>query len=164
MDMCDESSAHRDLAISTKLGRGFHCCVLGLPDSFLPSGWKWSMNSPQGQWWWASPISYCRSPKKPWGWALLFLLQLCSLVASGSTGSEGLDEVIFTKCNGTSLVRTSSSLNDVSSYMDSLNSHTHSVNWHDWLVGAVGPFLPRSVMPWHTPRSSGAALSDSSVH
>ena len=34
-DMCGELSPHRDLAISAKLGGGFHCCVLGAPQQCL---------------------------------------------------------------------------------------------------------------------------------
>ena len=71
--------------------------------------------------------------KEPWVWVLLHLLWLCScMVSSGSTGLEGWDEVTSTQCNDSSLARTSSSVNDVSSSIASHNSLIHAANWCGW--------------------------------
>ena len=132
MDMFGELSPCRDLGISAKPGGGFHCCVLGFPGSVFIL-WLETVNElPTGVVvvGFAHPILQV-TEKEPQGWVLLFLLQLCSHVASGSRGSEGLDEDILTQCDGM-MVRTSSSLNDISCSMDSLNSCMYSANWPGW--------------------------------
>ena len=70
--------------------------------------------------------------KEPWVWALLFLLWLCSQELAGSSGSDVLEDVIFTQCKGASSQRTSSSVNINRGSMASLNSHTHSANHSGW--------------------------------
>ena len=135
MDRHSELSPHKNLVISAKVGGGFCFCVMGLPTGVFAPGWKWLMNLLWGWHWWALSAPYCGSPEKnpacrPF---CSYCGLLCSHVASGYVGLEGLDEVIFTQCNGTSLVRTSSSVNDISGSMDSLNSCMHTANWPGWL-------------------------------
>ena len=128
MVMYGESSPHKDLAISAKPGRGSCFYVMGLLSGVFAFWQEMLDELALAVLDFDCPISWV-TRKEPWVWALLLLLQLCSHVVSGPTVSEGLDEVIFTQCNGISLVRTSSSVNDVSSSLDSLNSHMQATSW-----------------------------------
>ena len=64
MDMCGELPPCRDLAISTKLGGGFHCCVLGLPKGVFTLWLETVDKLSTGLVVVALAIPYCRSPKK----------------------------------------------------------------------------------------------------
>ena len=127
--ICGELSPHKDLAISAKPAWGFCFCVQGLSSSVFTL-WLETVNKLAtgavvvG---FTYPILWV-TEKEPWVWALQLLLWLCSWEVAGSAGLGGLDEVVFTQCNGTLLWRTSPSVN----VMDSLNSHMHSANCCGW--------------------------------
>ena len=72
--------------------------------------------------------------KEPQVWGLLHLVQLCSCMVSGSASLESWDEVTFTQWDDSFLARTSLSVNDVSSSIDSLNSFMHAATWYGWLA------------------------------
>ena len=136
-----ELSPHKDLAISTKPGGGFHCYVLGFPSSVFTLWLKTVNDLTAGMVvvGFAHPILWVTG-KEPQGQALLLPLWLSSWETAGSAGLEVLDEVIFTQCDGSSLWRTSPSMNVISSSMDSLNSCMHSANWHGWPGGGGWAF------------------------
>ena len=81
--------------------------------------------------------------KEPQGQVLQHLL-LCSYMASGSAALEHCEEVIFIKGDGGSLIRTSSSVNDINGSIDSLNSFMHAVNWYGWPAQGSQAFLAQN--------------------
>ena len=114
--MCCELSPHRDLAISTNPGGSAFCLWVG--DGLAT--WGATVGFSLHKLWAAA--------KEPWVWALLFLLQLYSQELAGSSDSNVQEDVIFTQCEGASLLRTCSSVNAIRSSMASLSSCTHSTN------------------------------------
>ena len=138
---CGKPYPHRDCMISANPGGGaFHLWV-GAGD--VLAIWVVVMGFDLPTLW--------AAVKEPQAWALLFSLWLCSWDMVGSVGLDVLEDVIFTQCEGTSLPKTSMSVNIVNSSMASLSSHTHSTNWHG-LPGIGGwASQPNVVMPWHTP-------------
>ena len=104
----------------------------GSPVVSLPSGLKWWMNSPWGQQCWALTSPCCRSAEKnpggrPFSSYCSFAFP-CGFRFLGLRGSRW--SYLHSVWHGSSLVRTSSSVNDVSSSIDSLNSIMHSTSWH----------------------------------
>ena len=85
--------------------------------------------------------------KEPLVGALLFWLWLCSWGVVGSTGSDVLEEVIFTQCEGALSLKTSASVNVIRGSIASLSSlHTLPTGMAH-LALAVGRFQPNAVTP-----------------
>ena len=142
MVVCGELPPIKDLAISAKPGGSICFCVMGHPSGVFAS-WVEIVKvfTVVGMVSFECPILW-DTEKEPQVWALLHLLYLYSHMVSGSAGSEGWEEVTFTQCNDGSLARTSSSVNDVSSSINSLNSFTHAVTGMVGSPGWLGFFCP----------------------
>ena len=89
--------------------------------------------------------------KEPWAWALLFWLQPYSWDVVGSTGSDVLEDVIFTQCKGASSPKTLASVNIIRGSIISLSSHTHSANWHGSPDIGGWAFSAQCCNDWHMP-------------